>query len=67
MLEVSEWSYKPVNHETLLGDCIEGLVNTAELLKPEDEFVSTTLTGPDYVNTRANTERRLTGRKACSK
>lgn len=40
MLEVSESSYKPVNHETLLEDCIKGLVNT-ELLKPDDEIVST--------------------------
>ncbi|KAK8920225.1 hypothetical protein VCV18_007526 [Metarhizium anisopliae] len=40
MLEVSESSYKPVNHETLLADCIQGLVNT-ELLDPEDEIVST--------------------------
>lgn len=40
MLEVSESSYKPVKHETLLQDCIEGLVNT-ELLMPTDEIVST--------------------------
>lgn len=40
MLEVSESSYKPVNHETLLQDCIKGLVNT-ELLMPTDEIVST--------------------------
>lgn len=40
MLEVSESSYKPVNHETLLEDCIQGLINT-DLLKPEDEIVST--------------------------
>jgi len=40
MLEVSESSYKPVNHGTLLDDCISGLINT-ELLKPEDEIVST--------------------------
>ncbi|KAH8652300.1 hypothetical protein BX600DRAFT_501597 [Xylariales sp. PMI_506] len=40
MLEVSESSYKPVNHETLLADCIQGLINT-ELLRPEDEIVST--------------------------
>jgi hypothetical protein len=40
MLEVSESSYKPVNHDTLLADCIQGLVNT-DLLKPEDEIVST--------------------------
>lgn len=40
MLEVSESSMKPVNRETLLKDCIQGLVNT-EMLKPEDEIVST--------------------------
>ena len=40
MLEVSESSMKPVNNETLLKDCIQGLVNT-EMLKPEDEIVST--------------------------
>ncbi len=40
MLEVSESSYKPINHDTLLADSIQGLVNT-DLLKPEDEIVST--------------------------
>ncbi|ETS83953.1 hypothetical protein PFICI_05829 [Pestalotiopsis fici W106-1] len=40
MLEVSESSYKPVNHDTLLADSIQGLINT-ELLKPDDEIVST--------------------------
>lgn len=40
MLEVSESSYKPVNHDTLLEDCIQGLINTS-LLDPEDEIVST--------------------------
>ena len=40
MLEVSESGMKPVNHETLLKDCIQGLVNT-EMLRPEDEIVST--------------------------
>jgi hypothetical protein len=40
MLEVSESSYKPVNQDTLLDDCIKGLVAT-ELLRPEDEIVST--------------------------
>ncbi|KAH6894683.1 hypothetical protein B0T10DRAFT_604122 [Thelonectria olida] len=40
MLEVSESSLKPVNHETLLRESIEGLINT-DLLKPEDEIVST--------------------------
>lgn len=40
MLEVSESQYKPVNHDTLLADSIQGLINT-ELLRPEDEIVST--------------------------
>lgn len=40
MLEVSESSYKPVNHETLLEDCLKGLLAT-DLLEPEDEIVST--------------------------
>ena len=40
MLEVSESSLKPVNHETLLVDCIAGLINT-EMLRPADEIVST--------------------------
>lgn len=40
MLEVSESSMKPVNQETMLADCIQGLVNT-EMLKPTDEIVST--------------------------
>ncbi|KAL9097568.1 MAG: hypothetical protein Q9165_000464 [Trypethelium subeluteriae] len=40
MLEVSESSYKPVNHEAMLEDCIQGLINTS-LLEPEDEIVST--------------------------
>jgi protoporphyrinogen oxidase len=40
MLEVSESSMKPVNQETMLADCIQGLVNT-EMLRPEDEIVST--------------------------
>ncbi len=40
MLEVSESSMKAVNQETLLKDCIQGLVNT-EMLRPEDEIVST--------------------------
>ncbi|KAM3523743.1 hypothetical protein NHJ13051_004931 [Beauveria bassiana] len=40
MIEVSESSYKPVDHETLLADCIQGLINT-ELLAPDDEIVST--------------------------
>ncbi|KAI9852931.1 MAG: hypothetical protein M1838_003725 [Thelocarpon superellum] len=40
MLEVSESSMKPVDHASLLKDCIQGLVNT-EMLKPQDEIVST--------------------------
>ncbi|KAM3511817.1 hypothetical protein MY11210_004508 [Beauveria gryllotalpidicola] len=40
MVEVSETSYKPVNHETLMADCIQGLINT-ELLAPDDEIIST--------------------------
>lgn len=40
MLEVSESSMKPVNQESLLKDCIQGLVNT-EMLQAEDEIVST--------------------------
>ncbi|KAJ3495566.1 hypothetical protein NLG97_g3304 [Lecanicillium saksenae] len=40
MLEVAESSYKPVNHETVLADCIKSCLAT-ELLAPEDEIVST--------------------------
>ncbi|WEW54958.1 hypothetical protein PRK78_000385 [Emydomyces testavorans] len=40
MLEVSESSLKPVNSDTLLNECIQGLVNTS-MLKPTDEIVST--------------------------
>ncbi|KAL9082904.1 MAG: hypothetical protein Q9159_006105 [Coniocarpon cinnabarinum] len=40
MLEVSESSKKPVNHDTLLKESIQGLVNT-EMLRPDDEIVST--------------------------
>lgn len=40
MLEVSESSMKPVDHSTLLRECIQGLVNT-DMLKPTDEIVST--------------------------
>ncbi|KAG9258982.1 uncharacterized protein F5Z01DRAFT_641932 [Emericellopsis atlantica] len=40
MLEVSQSSMKPVDEEHILRDSIQGLVNT-ELLKPEDEIVST--------------------------
>ncbi|KAJ5326967.1 uncharacterized protein N7506_010069 [Penicillium brevicompactum] len=37
---VSESSMKPVNHETLLAESIQGLVNT-DMLKAGDEIVST--------------------------
>ncbi|KAB8346203.1 hypothetical protein FH972_023248 [Carpinus fangiana] len=40
MLEVSESSLKPVNHDTLLAESIQGLINT-EMLDPQDEIVST--------------------------
>ncbi|MCJ1282676.1 hypothetical protein MMC26_002001 [Xylographa opegraphella] len=40
MLEVSESSMKSVDHDNMLKDCIQGLVNT-EMLKPEDEIVCT--------------------------
>lgn len=40
MLEVSQSTVKPVDEENLLKDCIQGLINT-EMIKPEDEIVST--------------------------
>jgi protoporphyrinogen oxidase len=40
MLEVSESSMKPVDNNSLLKECIQGLVNT-DMLKPTDEIVST--------------------------
>lgn len=40
MLEVSESSMKPVDNESMLRDCIKGLLNT-EMLRPTDEVVST--------------------------
>ncbi|KAK4458736.1 hypothetical protein QBC42DRAFT_276084 [Cladorrhinum samala] len=40
MLEVSQSGMKPVDEENLLKDCIQGLINT-EMIKPEDEIVST--------------------------
>lgn len=40
MLEISQSSLKPVNVETILQDSIQGLINT-EMIKPEDEIVST--------------------------
>ncbi|KOS22217.1 hypothetical protein ESCO_002249 [Escovopsis weberi] len=40
MLEVSQSSMKPVDEANLLKDCLQGLINT-EMLRPEDEIVST--------------------------
>jgi len=40
MLEISQSSVKPVDVENILKDSIQGLINT-EMLKPEDEIVST--------------------------
>ncbi|EAT82929.2 hypothetical protein HBI56_068870 [Parastagonospora nodorum] len=40
MLEVSESSLKPVDEKNMLKDSIQGLINT-EMIKPEDEIVST--------------------------
>ncbi|KAE8358147.1 hypothetical protein BDV27DRAFT_150694 [Aspergillus caelatus] len=40
MLEVSESFDQLVNHNTLLADSIQGLIN-ADLLKPDDEIAST--------------------------
>ncbi|KKA29120.1 hypothetical protein TD95_005407 [Thielaviopsis punctulata] len=40
MLEVSESTMKPVDHKTVLEECIRGLVNT-EMIQPGDEIVST--------------------------
>ncbi|KAF1356134.1 hypothetical protein BDV97DRAFT_394087 [Delphinella strobiligena] len=40
MLEVSESGMKPVDRANLLKDSIQGLINT-EMLKPDDEIVST--------------------------
>lgn len=39
MLEVSQSHLKPVDEENLVKDCIQGLINTTQLL-PEDEIVS---------------------------
>lgn len=47
MLEVSESPYKPLDHNTLLADSIQGLINT-ELLNPDDEIVSTYLRRFDH-------------------
>lgn len=40
LLEVSESSEKPVQQETLLQECLDGLIE-ADLLDPSDEIVST--------------------------
>lgn len=40
MLEVSESCHKAVNQETLLKECIQGLINT-DMIKAHDEIVST--------------------------
>lgn len=40
MLEVSESSFKPVNHETILQDCMKAMIAT-DLLDEDDEIVST--------------------------
>ena len=40
MLEISQSSLKPVDVENILKDSIQGLINT-EMIKPEDEIVST--------------------------
>lgn len=40
MLEVSQSTMKPVDVENILRDSIQGLINT-EMIKPEDEIVST--------------------------
>ncbi|UPK89957.1 hypothetical protein LCI18_000892 [Fusarium solani-melongenae] len=40
MLEVSQSTMKPVDVENLLKESIQGLINT-EMIKPEDEIVST--------------------------
>jgi protoporphyrinogen oxidase len=40
MLEVSESSMKPVDQANMIRDSIQGLINT-EMIKPEDEIVST--------------------------
>ncbi|CAM1503977.1 Fc.00g015680.m01.CDS01 [Cosmosporella sp. VM-42] len=40
MLEISQSELKPVDVENILKDSIQGLINT-EMIKPEDEIVST--------------------------
>ena len=39
MLEVSQSHLKPVDEANLIKDCIQGLINTTQLL-PTDEIVS---------------------------
>ena len=39
MLEVSESSYKPVNHDTIVEECIQQLI-VNEMVEAEDEIVS---------------------------
>jgi hypothetical protein len=39
MLEVSQSQFKPVDEANLVRDCIQGLINTSQLL-PTDEIVS---------------------------
>ncbi|KAL5600992.1 hypothetical protein BROUX41_005823 [Berkeleyomyces rouxiae] len=40
MLEVSESTMKPVDHKTILEECIRGLINT-DMINADDEIVST--------------------------
>lgn len=40
MLEVSESSYKPINRDTLVDECIKAII-TNDMVFPEDEIVST--------------------------
>jgi protoporphyrinogen oxidase len=47
MLEVSESGMKHVNRDTLLKDSIQGLINT-EMLRPDDEIVSTYVRSFDH-------------------
>jgi hypothetical protein len=47
MLEVPEFSHKPVKHEILLEDCIRGLSNTS-FLDSEDEIVSKFYVCPSF-------------------
>ncbi|KIW05777.1 hypothetical protein, variant [Verruconis gallopava] len=47
MLEVSESTMKHVNRDTLLKDSIQGLINT-EMLRPDDEIVSTYVRSFDH-------------------